>query len=154
MQSGWIFAPVGALVEKAIRSRPGSVPTSCAYGLAGDGAQYGSPTSGPAVTSRIAALSLTERETTCSTTSPPMMSPRSGPRGLRALVGLKPKIPQHEAGIRMEPPPSFACAAGTIPAATAAAEPPLEPPVVRSRFQGFRVAPNRRGSVVGTIPNS
>ena len=32
------------------------------------------------------------------------------------------------AGTRMEPPPSLACAMGTMPAATAAAEPPLLPP--------------------------
>ena len=31
--------------------------------------------------------------------------------------------------MRIEPPPSLACAIGTMPAATAAAEPPLEPPV-------------------------
>jgi hypothetical protein len=56
--------------------------------------------------------------------------------------------------MRMEPPPSLAWAAGTIPAATAAAEPPLEPPVVLPRSQGFRLAPKRRGSVVGRMPNS
>jgi hypothetical protein len=31
----------------------------------------------------------------------------------------------------MDPPPSLACATGTRPAATAAAEPPLDPPVER-----------------------
>jgi hypothetical protein len=45
------------------------------------------------------------------------------------------------AGIRIEPPPSLACAALTIPAATAAAEPPDEPPDVRPRSQGLRVGP-------------
>ena len=43
--------------------------------------------------------------------------------------------------MRIEPPPSLACATGTIPDATAAAEPPLEPPVEWSRFQGLRVGP-------------
>ena len=56
--------------------------------------------------------------------------------------------------MRIEPPPSFPCAMATMPAATAAAEPPLEPPVMRSRFQGFRAAPNSLGSVVGRMPNS
>ena len=56
------------------------------------------------------------------------MSPRSGANVLRARVGFIPTRPQHDAGIRMEPPPSLAWATGTIPAATAAAEPPLEPP--------------------------
>jgi hypothetical protein len=32
-------------------------------------------------------------------------------------------------GMRLEPPPSWACASGTMPAATAAADPPEEPPV-------------------------
>ncbi len=56
--------------------------------------------------------------------------------------------------MRIDPPPSLAWAMATSPAATAAAEPPLEPPVVRSVFQGLRVAPNRRGSQVGRMPNS
>ncbi len=43
--------------------------------------------------------------------------------------------------MRIEPPPSLACAIGTIPAATAAAEPPLEPPAVRPVSQGLRVGP-------------
>jgi len=36
--------------------------------------------------------------------------------------------PQWEAGIRIEPPPSVPWASGRMPAATAAAEPPLDPP--------------------------
>src|SRR4030042_972828 len=87
-------------------------------------------------------------------TSPLKRSPKSGPRGLRALVGFKPKSPQHEAGIRMEPPPSLPWAIGTKRADTAAAEPPLEPPGVRWISQGLRLGPNKRGSVVGRIPNS
>ena len=79
---------------------------------------------------------------------------RSGAKELRPRVGFSPKTPQHEAGIRIDPPPSFPWAMGTIRAATAAAEPPLEPPAVRSIAQGFRVGPNARGSVVGRIPNS
>src|SRR5208282_3064569 len=82
------------------------------------------------------------------------MSPSIGPSGLRPRVGLRPTRPQHEAGIRMEPPPSLACAAGTIPDATAAAEPPEDPPVDRVVSHGFRVGPKRRGSVVGKIPSS
>ena len=56
--------------------------------------------------------------------------------------------------MRIEPPPSLPCASGTIPAATAAAEPPEEPPGVRSRSHGLRVGPVKRGSVVGRIANS
>ncbi len=49
---------------------------------------------------------------------------------MRARVGLSPTIPQTAAGIRNDPPPSLPVAAGTIPDATAAAEPPLEPPAL------------------------
>ena len=43
---------------------------------------------------------------------------------------------------------SFPWATATMPAATAAAEPPLEPPVERLGSQGFRVGPYASGSVV------
>ncbi len=42
--------------------------------------------------------------------------------------------------MRMDPPPSLPMAKGPMPAATAAPEPALDPPEVRSVFQGFRVA--------------
>ena len=41
-----------------------------------------------------------------------------------------------------------------MPAATAAAAPPEEPPGVRSVSQGFRTGPKRRGSDTGRMPNS
>src|SRR5205085_2367741 len=82
------------------------------------------------------------------------MSPKSGPSGLRARVGFRPKTPQHDAGMRIEPPPSLAWAIGTRPAATAAAEPPLEPPVLRAVSQGLRAGPKSFGSVVGRMPYS
>ena len=41
-----------------------------------------------------------------------------------------------------------------MPAAIAAAEPPLEPPGERSRFQGFLDAPNGTLSVLPLYPNS
>ena len=102
----------------------------------------------------MAAESRTERVTTCSATRPPIRSPYCGASELRPRVGFKPTRPQHEAGMRMEPPPSLAWAAGTIPDATAAAEPPEEPPVEWPVFHGLRVGPKRWGSVVGRIPSS
>ncbi len=50
--------------------------------------------------------------------------------------------------MRSEPAASVACAIGTTPAATAAAEPPLDPPALRSGLHGLRVAPYSTGSVV------
>ena len=48
-------------------------------------------------------------------------------RGIRPNVGLMPATPHTAAGMRMDPPVSLATAAGMRPAATAAADPPLDP---------------------------
>ena len=56
-------------------------------------------------------------------------------------VPLRPTSPVHEAGKRIEPAPSEADQIGVIPPATAAEEPPEEPPGVCSRLKGFRVSP-------------
>ena len=85
---------------------------------------------------------------------PPQPSPRSGPVGVRARVGFRPNTPQHDAGMRIEPPPSLACATGMMRAATAAAAPPDEPPDECAGFHGLRVGPCSRDSVVGISPNS
>src|SRR6266478_7376057 len=103
--------------------------------------------SGPEVASSSAALSRTERVIAWPTLAPFHPSPRSGPIGLRARVGFRPNSPQHEAGIGIEPPPSVPCAMGSMPVATAAAAPPLEPPALYSRFHGLRVDPKTLGSV-------
>ncbi len=86
-------------------------------------------------------MSRTDLETTSSSLSPDMWSPASGPAEVRCRVGFRPTSPQALAGMRIEPPPSLAWATGTMPEATAAAEPPLEPPGERERSQGLRVAP-------------
>src|SRR5260370_3132521 len=100
------------------------------------------------------ALSRTLMLTTWPQENPPQPSPRSGPSGLRARVGFIPNTPQAEAGIRIEPPPSLACATGRMRAAPPAAAPPDQPPEERARFQGIPVGPCRRDSVVGIRPNS
>ncbi|MGX1494045.1 hypothetical protein RKD41_006304 [Streptomyces tendae] len=56
--------------------------------------------------------------------------------------------------MRTEPAPSEPSAAGTRPAATAAAEPPDEPPGVCSGSHGLRVAPKAGPSVNGHCPSS
>src|SRR6201999_1210008 len=86
--------------------------------------------------------------------TPRPTSARSGPTVIRPWLGLSPTSPQHEAGMRILPPPSEAWANGTIPAATAAAAPPLDPPDVRSRAQGLRVGPQASGCAVGRLPIS
>src|SRR5689334_12034863 len=153
-QSGWPRSPSGVRVVKPIRSRPGSAPTSAPNGRVGGGAQYGSPRSGPDVASSSAALSRTDRVSACSTAAPAATSPYSGPSGLRARVGLRANSPHADAGYRSEPPRSLPWANGTMPAATAAADPPLDPLVDSRVSQGLRVAPNSAGSHAGAMPNS
>ncbi len=58
------------------------------------------------------------------------------------------------AGWRTEPPVSDPSATGAMRAATAAAEPPLEPPGMRSNAQGLRVGPKAEFSVDDPIANS
>src|ERR1700756_3171800 len=86
--------------------------------------------------------------------TPSPTSARAGPTVIRPWLGLSPTSPQHDAGMRMLPPPSEALANGTIPAATAAAAPPLDPPGVRSSAHGLRVGPHASGCVVGKLPIS
>ena len=78
----------------------------------------------------------------------------AGPCGISPRSALSPNRPQQAAGMRIEPPPSLARATGTIPAATAAAAPPDEPPGVRSRSQRLRAGPNSADSVTAFAPNS
>src|SRR3954454_21884254 len=54
----------------------------------------------------------------------------------------------------MEPPVSEPSASGAKPAATAAAEPPLDPPGTRVRSCGLRVGPKAEFSVDEPIANS
>ena len=46
-------------------------------------------------------------------------------------------MPHNDAGMRIEPPVSLPMAIGTMPAATAAADPPLDPPGIRLRSHGL-----------------
>ncbi len=73
----------------------------------------------------------------------------SGPDGIRSRDGFSPTRPLQDAGMRTEPPPSVACAIGTMPAATAAPAPPLDPPALRAGSHGLRTGPNSLFSVVG-----
>src|SRR6185312_5375669 len=80
--------------------------------------------------------------------------PPNGASDTRPRAGLIPKTPQHDAGMRIEPPPSVPCAAGARHDATATAAPPLDPPGVRSVLHGLRHAPFSRDSVTAVMPNS
>ena len=58
---------------------------------------------------------------------------------VRPREGFRPTRPQCDDGMRIDPEMSLAWAAGTSRAATAAAEPPDDPPGVRSRSHGLCV---------------
>src|SRR5204862_6229828 len=134
-----------------VGGRPPSAPTSSREGRSGAGALDEARRSGPARMSRIAAVSVTVRVTTPSTTAPHQLWER---RGTRPRLGFRPTSPQQEAGIRIDPPPSLACAAGNMPAAVAAAAPPLDPPGDRPGSHGLRDGPKRRFSATVMWPNS
>ena len=127
-----------------MRSRPGSPRAASANGASGDTA---------ATASRNSAESATLRASGPRTLSPCQWS-GSGASDTRPREGLSPKSPQQAAGMRIDPPPSEPSATGASPAATAAAEPPLEPPQVRSARHGLRVIPQLADSVKGQIASS
>ena len=124
-----------------MRSTPGGRAAADSKVPDGGGAQYGSPGHGRLMPSSTRALSRTLRLTTPSTLNPAQPSPEAGPSDTRPRFGFSPNSPQLAAGMRIEPPPSLAWAMGTMPAATAAAEPPLDPPAECPAFQGLAVGP-------------
>ncbi len=63
-------------------------------------------------------------------------------------------MPQNAAGIRIEQPKSVPCAIGTMPVATATADPPEEPAGLSAQFQGLRVAPKSAFTVFAPVANS
>jgi len=76
------------------------------------------------------------------------------PDGTRPRDGFSAMTPQQAAGQRSDPAPSLPIPSGTMPDATAAASPPLEPPGVCRADHGLRVAPRSALAVCQRIPNS
>ena len=69
-------------------------------------------------------------------------------------MGFSPTRPQREAGWRTDPPVSVPIDQGASPPATAAAEPPEEPPGTRPASHGFTTSPNAEFSFEEPIANS
>jgi hypothetical protein len=106
----------------------------------GSGSAISASAGSAAMTASMSAASATDVASGPFSARPPQLpSPMSA--GTTPAPGLIPKRPQLAAGMRIEPPPSFPCAIGTMPDATAAAEPPDEPPAVRRVSHGLRVTP-------------
>src|SRR6202020_1674726 len=73
-------------------------------------------------------------------------------RGIAPKLGLRPTTPLKAAGRITEPSVCVPNASGTIPAATAAAEPDDEPPGVCRAFHGLVVRPGgRQANSVDTV---
>src|SRR5438093_6797362 len=72
----------------------------------------------------------------------------------RPYVGFIPTTPHRAAGCLTEPPVSVPRAHTASPAATAAADPPEEPPGTRSTSHGFRTGPNAEFSFELPMANS
>ena len=75
------------------------------------------------------------------TVSTDVASGKTPSSGMRPWVTLSPKHPHSAAGTRTEPPVSVPMATGVMPAATAAAEPPEDPPGDVSGSHGLRTGP-------------
>src|ERR1700730_1138282 len=73
-------------------------------------------------------------------------------RGIAPKLGLNPPTPLKAAGRTTEPNVWLPSASGTIPAATAAADPDDDPPGVWLLFQGLTVGPGwRQANSVDTV---
>lgn len=72
-----------------------------------------------------------------------MHSPTEPIYGTRAYPGLRPKIPQYPAGMRILPPTSEPIPSAAPSAASSAPSPPEEPPGVWAADHGLLVRPQR-----------
>ena len=72
---------------------------------------------------------------------PIQLSPTSGAIETRPRDGFSPTRPHSDAGMLIDRRRRWRAPTATMPAATAAAEPPDEPPVEWSRFHGLRDGP-------------
>ena len=100
----------------------------------------GSRGSGPAMAASTSAASSTLRAMG-PTWSSDQASAAQPCRLARPKVGLSPTTPHSAAGMRIEPPVSVPRAAYTMPRATAAADPLLDPPASRVGSCGLGVGP-------------
>src|SRR2546428_10664612 len=113
----------------------------------------GGPGSGrggrPARMSSISAASSTVRERGPTAERPNQWLSALRAKGTRPGAGLKPKTPQHAAGVRVEPPPSDPSASAALRVPTATALPPLDPPAVCSGDPRVPGTPNAADSLEG-----
>jgi hypothetical protein len=75
-------------------------------------------------------------------------------KGTRPKFEQRPKTPHTELGTRIEPPPSYPIANGTIFKATLAADPDDDPPVRYKSFHGLKVPFSFALYPIGDVPYS
>ena len=77
-----------------------------------------------------------------------------GNSGIRPGEGRRPTTPTSEAGIRTDPPWSVPSASAHMPAASATADPPLDPPHPSLASRGWTVCPKSGLRVLMPTSNS
>ncbi len=142
-----------SVVHHATRTPSKSRASGAAKHPPGSASAIGDRESGPAIALSISARSAAVRAIGPSTLSVDQPS-AAGHVGTRPGDGRSPTTPQKLAGLRSEPPMSLPSAIGSMPAASAAAAPPLLPPHVFVSSYGFSVAPNTVLNVCEPAPNS
>ena len=132
---------------------PGASPRPRRTLPAGGGAASASPSTVPCITSSISALSLTVRASAPYTLSPSQPSRPAASRRARGSASSRPGRSRRRGSGSSRRRPSRSRTA-TMPAATAAAEPPEDPPGVREGSHGLRVIPFASLAVQGKIISS
>ncbi len=130
--------PVAARAPLTAPSMMGSAPITTRPMTGGAGAE----TANPGSSSRIPAMRPATSRAIGPTVSMLGASGHTPASGIRPHVVLRPAIPQHAAGIRIEPPVSDPYETSASPLATATAEPLDDPPGTRSGSSGLTGVPN------------
>src|SRR5271165_1665595 len=128
--------------------------SAASHEASGRGRARRSVGSGPTATSRARATSAMRRAMGPLVERSIQPGGWGPPAGTRPRLGFMPDRPQQALGIRMDPPPSDPVASGTIPAASAAADPPDDPPGPRERSKGLSDGPKMALVVLPMKPNS
>ena len=140
-------------VVQATLSRPRSASRLSAARSGSSGRDSGSRSSTPSWAANSSRVSATVRPIGPSTEIGVQPSWRPS-IGTSPGDGRKPTTPQIAAGIRSEPPVSEPVQIGSMSQASAAAEPPDEPPAIFAGSNGLPVAPQTGLRELAPAPNS
>ncbi len=142
----WTAKPAARSAPSTAASTAGSASIASRPTVRGASAA----TANPGSSSAIPAISPSTSAAIGPTVSRLGASGRTPSRLIRPQVVFSPAIPQHAAGMRIEPPVSVPKATSASPAATAVAEPLDEPPGTRRGSSGLTGVP--KASLTPVIP--